>query len=128
VKTVLLTSLFLALARPSEAVPSDLPPQMECGTYLARGHVGLADRIQYILTLQYGSYSPYELILLGGKLTDKMNHLGQEITVRVYVPQPIHGNNRPFVFLQDVLENKILESDIELEHPDPCGLKDKFHL
>lgn len=135
--------LFYAIAlfhtiSSSSAFAQDFPPHFGCGTYLVRGHLGMGDSVHSVLTLQYQSSSPFELILLGGDQAEKLDHVGKDITVRIYVPQPIDGNDSPFVFLQEIVEdpddNKVVPAKKrgpigelgKLEKSEACGLKEKF--
>jgi len=96
-------------------------PQFECGTYLVRGVLNKNARGDLVLSMRKGSASPFELILLGGDFSDKLDHLGSLVVLEVSVPQPIKSTQRPFVMVRSVSKSENSVRDFRLLKKTPCG-------
>src|SRR4051812_38063129 len=102
-KTRLLTRRLLQLAWLGIAIPasgSTIKPHFDCGMYQVSGRLRHSGRQDFVLTVRAGTSSPYELILLGGNISDKLEHVDTRVSAEIYVPHPIHDNLKPFVFFQ----------------------------
>lgn len=75
-------------------------PKLECGTYKAKAMLRQNSAGHFILSFQEESYSPYELILLGGSIREKLNSLDVPVEVEFYVPKALKTAHRPIVHLQ----------------------------
>jgi hypothetical protein len=111
---------LLLFARSAFALP--VIPNLECGVYLAHGHLRRGAHGEFKLILQERSSSPFELILLGGGSREKLTRVDSVVKVAFYVPAPIHDNQLPNVFLQGFLRAEPGERDVVVKKaPAACG-------
>lgn len=54
----------------------------------------------YVITMNSDSYSPFELLLLGGSIDDKEERLGTRVAVELYLPREKKKAGPPPAFLQ----------------------------
>jgi hypothetical protein len=102
-------------------------PELGCGTYLVRGVLNTNSQGDFILSVQKNTMSPYELIILGGRIETKLESLHTMVTLRVYVPRLISTPEAPFVFFQD-FERPSLGTEVpyRLLKAERCGDESRF--
>ena len=104
-----------------------ISPDLKCGTYRVQGYLGMNNQSQTILTIQHSTASPYELILLGGDISEKMRYLNTTVAAEIYAYRAVHGNNRPMVLFQKwVAPVAKTTKPVLLVKNEPCGLKGRF--
>lgn len=129
IEAAIFVALALLAARAGAKEVALVPvPKLECGTYQGRGRLRTNARGDYLLSLNEKTDSPSELILLGGDIDTLVARTGGRVTVEFYVPQPIDGSDRSFVFLQAFVKpgkdsrTPSSENDyIDLSKREPCG-------
>ena len=130
VKTLLLINLLLTvvgMGAVSAPVRQVTLPQLECGFYKASGKVLRNSAGQFLLTMNAGSDSPTEFLILGGDFDARFDRMGTRTEAELYVPQPIVNNEAPFVFLQKFGAIPDTRDDgVELVKKHRCGDKSKF--
>lgn len=124
VKTLLSISFFVCSI--ICAAEWSVLPNYDCGTYKVSGYFSKNAGQNFIITVRQGSSSPYELIVLGGEIPEKLDRANTEVNLLVYVPAPIKSNNKPLVFFQKFLDNNHKVNEFELVAKEKCGLKDKY--
>ncbi len=100
-------------------------PDLKCGTYKLHGRLGMNNQSQFVLTMQNHTSSPYELIVLGGDPSQKMNFLNSDVSIEAYVYRPLNSNNAPFVLFQK-WSPSISQEPVTLLKSEHCGSRDRF--
>jgi hypothetical protein len=73
---------------------------LECGTYKAFGRFGLNSKQLFVLSIAQNSFSPAELLVIGGNVEEKIRSLNKMVSIEFYVPEPISGTSgKNVVFL-----------------------------
>lgn len=121
----LLKIVFLILSCP--AYGTNIGPKFDCGTYKVQGVVGYNGANEFIMTINAGTMSAYEILLLGGSSQELFRNIGKFSAMKVYVPSPISDNSRPYTLFQSWASPEIMTKSpsmlIELE---ACELPNKF--
>ena len=102
---------------------------LDCGTHKTAGVLTLNANEHFILSINRSSFSPAELLVVGGDLDKKWELLYQFVEIEFYVPKPIAGTNgNNVVFLRSI---KSIKSELAVPPPQliksqPCGLSEMF--
>ena len=109
-------------------IPSVPRPPLDCGNYQIQGIVRKNSSGDFILSVHSETKSPFELLLIGGGLFARESHLGNHVIADVYVPQTIHDDRLPFVYLQEFLTTRKIESTdfVDKIQSLSCGQRSKF--
>lgn len=105
-----------------------IAPELECGIYELNGTLSINSNGQFILKIQENSYSPIEVLIVGGSYSDKLRRRNTEVKANVYVPKPITDNNAPVVYLQKLMSPESSKTDrqIYLSKKMDCNISDYF--
>ncbi|MEK6704898.1 MAG: hypothetical protein AABZ06_03845 [Bdellovibrionota bacterium] len=126
VKNLLLISIALFLSN-SAFGKEGVFPSFACGQYRVIGQLTINSTSHFVLTLNEGSYSPFEIILLGGSFSEKMARRNTKVEVEFYVPKEITGRNRPFVYLRKLSSVPAeLHQSLQKIEVKACGLNHLF--
>ncbi len=98
--------------------------ELECGIYEAQGVVKINNQNDFVLSIKHKTFSPFELIILGGSINEKWEHLNTLARIRFYVPYPIKAKTPPYVFVQSFQKpdfSVIPQNHLRLIEKSPCG-------
>lgn len=124
VKNLLLIISLSVISVPTFA-KGNVRPIFNCGIHKIIGQLSLNQSGQFILTANKGSYSPFEIILLGGSFSEKMSRRDTKVEADVYVPKKIDSNNAPFVYLQKIASVSDIKNTKEVESM-KCNINEYF--
>ncbi|MBL7671556.1 MAG: hypothetical protein JNM39_13815 [Bdellovibrionaceae bacterium] len=105
-----------------------ISPELGCGIYDLHGTLVINSSGHFILKIQEDSYSPIEILLLGGSYSDKLRRRNTQVTAKVYVPKIITDNNAPIVYLQELMPSDPAKVDrqISISEKMDCNISGYF--
>lgn len=127
VKILVLISMVL-IAISGQSYAASIAPKLQCGLYEIHGTLTINSNGHFILKAQENSYSPIEVLVLGGSFSDKMRRRNTHVRALVYVPKAITDNNGPFVYLQELMPPDSVKATNwakEIQKAE-CGISDYF--
>jgi len=126
---VLLAALVpLAAYAADGATATGILPNPACGTYDVTGTLGQSTSGTFILTMNKHS-NPFELVVLGGSIKDKLAKSGSRVKAVIYMPKPITSGEETFVFLQKFVplaENTAGSDGIRLVKKEKCAMMERY--
>ncbi len=101
---------------------------LDCGIYEVQGVLGITESQHFILSVNKGSYSPIEFLVVGGGIEQKLRHLNLPVVARIYLPHHIQGSGgENIVFLQSIKKQEnSLSQGIQSLRKESCQLHDKY--
>jgi len=100
-------------------------PKLGCGHYLAQGTLKQNRSGQFILSLDYRTYSPREFIVAGGSLREKIAKTNGIVQVEVYLPNPTSEKTAPITFLQKFRSVSDFEANNFITQTDNAKCRDQ---
>ncbi len=119
--------LIIALFQPafaSKSIPLYIPLKLDCGIYQISGVLKENKQRETLLSLNHGSTSPIQFIVVSEKTDEIKKRLGLPTKLEVYVPQKIVSNKSPFVIVRKFQSSNFgLKDEILLKRASKCGDK-----
>jgi hypothetical protein len=102
--------------------------KLDCGTYRAIGQLSMNTKGMFTLTMNQGTVSPIEFLVLGGKIDEKIKHINTLVSAEFYVPNPIKGTSgKNIIFMQSLsLARDLNQKNIENLKQENCDQSEKF--